>query len=67
MPFPHIAKLMLNRLAAVLEHTQLIVIGNNDPAFKTIFTQIKPDQTVIVLLRIDSNLTSSDNYEGISW
>src|SRR6185437_110166 len=36
---PHISKLMVTDTAAVLKHAQTVVIGNNDPEFRTIPSQ----------------------------
>ena len=64
---PHISGLLLEDMKDVIAHAETIIIGNNSKEFKEIFDLIKPDQTIIDLVRVDSERVSSDNYVGICW
>jgi GDP-mannose 6-dehydrogenase len=64
---PHISKLMVGDIAAVLEHAQTLVIGNRDPEFATIPQRIRNDQVVIDFVRIAERKNQHLNYDGICW
>jgi GDP-mannose 6-dehydrogenase len=63
---PHISRLMVHDLGAVLEHAQTIVIGTRDPDFHNVMSRVKEGQVVVDLVRISSSI-SNRNYEGICW
>ena len=48
---PHISRLMVPSTEEVLGWAQTIVIGNNDPDFKEVPHQLRPDQCLINLAR----------------
>jgi GDP-mannose 6-dehydrogenase len=64
---PHISKLMVESLDEALAHAQTVVIGNNDPEFKTVPLRLRPDQTIVDLVRIESSLRTDQRYDGICW
>jgi len=64
---PHISKLMVDQIEKVLAHAQIVVIGNRDPAFANIFSQLSNDQHVLDLVRIRQTIKTDASYEGISW
>jgi len=64
---PHISKLMVTDTAAVLKHAQTVVIGNNDPEFRTIPSQISDTHKVIDFVRIVEGNNHNGNYDGICW
>jgi GDP-mannose 6-dehydrogenase len=64
---PHISKLMVGDIAAVLEHAQTLVIGNKDPEFATIPQRIRDSQVVIDFVRIAEGKNHYLNYDGICW
>jgi GDP-mannose 6-dehydrogenase len=64
---PHISNLMVDQIEKVLNHAQVVVIGNRDPAFAGIFEQLAKDQYVLDLVRIRENVQTPAVYEGISW
>jgi len=65
---PHIASLMCNSLDEVLASSEVIVIGNKAPEFRNVSQRIRPDQTIIDLVRISQEIDRSDaRYEGICW
>jgi len=64
---PHISRLMVSDIAAILEHAETIVIGNNDPDFKSVCNRLRNDQSVIDLVRIGAQRSGDGNYRGICW
>jgi GDP-mannose 6-dehydrogenase len=43
----HISRLMVPTADAVLAHAQTVVIGNNDPEFRSIHSRIREDQSLV--------------------
>ncbi len=64
---PHIANLMRENIDEVLQHAEVIVIGNASPEFKEIPGALRSNQTVIDFVRIDPALKAGKQYEGICW
>lgn len=64
---PHISKLMVDSTDAVLQHCDVIVIGNNDPEFQEVPSRIREDQVVVDLVRITEQVKSVGHYDGICW
>lgn len=65
---PHISRLMRDRVEDVIDHADVILVGNSEPQFDGLLEKLKPDQTVLDLVRIAGASTSDGgNYEGISW
>ena len=65
---PHIASLMCNSMEEVLADSDVIVIGNKAPEFAAALERVRPDQTIIDLVRASKDLhTFGAQYEGICW
>ncbi len=66
---PHISQLMRDSVKDVLDHAEVLVIGNKAAEFKEIETQLRADQTVIDLVRLFDGKTSDKEgaYQGICW
>jgi GDP-mannose 6-dehydrogenase len=64
---PHISRLMVEDVAELLAHAEVIVIGNGAAEFRDILTRLKPGQVVIDLVRIGSGRSETGRYEGICW
>ncbi len=64
---PHISKLMVADIAAVLKHAQTVVIGNNDPEFKHVPAQLRAEQRLVDFVRVMEGRSINGKYEGISW
>lgn len=64
---PHISRLMVNGIDAVLDHGQTIVIGNNDSDFHTVPDRLRDDQFLVDFVRISNRKSNDGNYEGICW
>jgi GDP-mannose 6-dehydrogenase len=63
---PHIARLMRGSIEEVLGAADTIVIGNKSEEFRQIESRLRPDQTVIDLVRLFDR-QSSNGYQGICW
>lgn len=65
---PHISKLMMTTMQGVLDHAELVIIGNNDPEFRVLLNGCSSSQVKIIdLVRLDKDISKIENYEGIGW
>jgi len=64
---PHISKLMVANADAVLDHAQTIVIGNSDPEFRLVPSQMREGQRVVDFVRIMEGRSENGKYDGICW
>jgi GDP-mannose 6-dehydrogenase len=64
---PHISRLMVNSIDAVLDHAETIVIGNNDPEFRCIPDHLREGQRLVDFVRITNHRSKNGKYEGICW
>jgi GDP-mannose 6-dehydrogenase len=64
---PHIAKLMRESIGEVMEHAEVIVIGNGAAEFTQVPGLLRAGQKVIDLVRIKGDFGSSAQYSGICW
>jgi GDP-mannose 6-dehydrogenase len=64
---PHISRLMVNSIDAVLQHAETIVIGNNDPDFRNVFERLRDGQRMVDFVRIASHRSENGKYDGICW
>ena len=64
---PHISKLMVDGIDAVLEHAQTVVIGNSDPEFRNVLSRLRHDQVLVDLAPIADGVSKRGNYDGICW
>lgn len=64
---PHISRLMAESIDDVVEHSDVVIIGNKAEEFKALEHKINDDLIVIDLVRIFGNKTSDENYRGICW
>ena len=64
---PHITRLLKKSVNEVMNHAEVIVVGNNAPEFREAVNDASGDQIIIDLVRIDKDKTSQDNYVGICW
>ncbi|BCX87769.1 GDP-mannose 6-dehydrogenase [Methylomarinovum tepidoasis] len=62
----HISKLMVDDIDAVLQHADVIVIGNTSEEFRDVPKMISDGQVIIDLVRIVDR-SSAGNYDGICW
>lgn len=64
---PHISRLMADGMQEVLDHGELIIIGNGDPDFHSVTQRLRPDQTVLDLVRVPEGEAIKERYDGINW
>jgi GDP-mannose 6-dehydrogenase len=64
---PHISRLMVDRVDAILEHSQTIVIGNKDPDFADVPNRLRDGQSIVDLVRISGQRSGDGTYDGICW
>lgn len=64
---PHISKLMVNTIDEALEHSETLVIGNNDTEFDTLAPRLRDGQVVVDLVRAKGLVYESSCYDGICW
>ncbi len=64
---PHISRLMVESIDAVLSHAETIVIGNGADEFREIPEKLTDDQVVVDLVRIIDARSVVGKYDGICW
>ena len=65
---PHIASLMCDEIEEVIDHAEVVVIGNADPDFAGIAAGHGADTVVIDLVRVGESADGfGPGYQGISW
>ena len=64
---PHISRLMVNRIDAVLDYAQTIVIGNKDPDFHVVPDRLREGQCIVDFVRITNSKSNNGKYDGMCW
>jgi len=64
---PHIADLLLERSGDLIEHSEVIVIGNGREFEPLSETVAQSDKIVIDLVRVDRSRRSGSQYQGLCW
>jgi GDP-mannose 6-dehydrogenase len=65
---PHISSLLVNDLAAVVAHGDVIVVGNRSPVFQALPQHLRAGQTVIDLAGVSGlDRVPGVEYRGITW
>jgi GDP-mannose 6-dehydrogenase len=64
---PHISELMRGTIDEVLEHAEVLVIGNRAEEFCQAINRLRPGQLIIDLVRLFDKRTSDETYHGICW
>jgi GDP-mannose 6-dehydrogenase len=64
---PHISKLMEDNVAAVVEHADVLVIGNGAKEFKSVVASLPAGKTVVDFVRIGEEPSTAGGYDGICW
>jgi GDP-mannose 6-dehydrogenase len=64
---PHISKIMVGDIDAVLGHAQTVVIASNDPEFRQVPAQLCDGQRLVDFVRITDGRSNNGNYDGICW
>ena len=64
---PHISGIMVDDIDKVLSHSDVIVIGNNDPEFHSVYGRLREGQFLVDLVRVSDNKSEEGKYDGICW
>ena len=64
---PHISRLMVDSVEAVLDFAQTIVIGNKDPDFRNVPEKVRDGQSIVDFVRITDRRSDNGTYDGICW
>lgn len=64
---PHISKLMVDNMDAVLQHAETIVVGHQDREFESVSHRLKKGQYLVDFARISHNGSHNGAYDGICW
>jgi len=64
---PHISKLMVDNIDAVLQHAETIVIGNRSAEFETVPQRLHTGQCLVDFVRISNSRSNNGEYSGICW
>jgi GDP-mannose 6-dehydrogenase len=64
---PHISRLMVQGIDAILNHAQTIVIGNKDPEFQGVLDRLCEGQCLVDFARISNRRSEDGIYDGICW
>jgi len=65
---PHISKLMTSEINDIVQHSDLIVIGNKAEEASQVLKQVSNETKIYDLVRVSESLDGlSDGYEGICW
>lgn len=64
---PHISRLMVDSMDGVLEHGQVIIIGNGDAEFKSAPQRLRDGQVIVDFARISAGASKEGHYDGICW
>ena len=64
---PHMSRLMVDSVDAVLDHAEVILVGNGATEFKEALSRVRAGQQIIDLVRIDNRRSQEGQYDGICW
>ena len=64
---PHITPLLADSPQKVMDHAEVLVVGNKAPEFAALVQQARKGQTVVDLARVVDRTSKDGEYEGICW
>lgn len=64
---PHISTLMMDTIEDVLEHGEVIIVGNGDARFRDVASRLKPHQVLVDMIRVPGREALTDRYDGVNW
>jgi GDP-mannose 6-dehydrogenase len=64
---PHISRLMVDNMDAVLQHAETIVIGHKEREFERVPQLLRKGQSLVDFVRISNNGNDNGAYDGICW
>ncbi len=65
---PHLSSLLCEHIDEVLDHSEIIVVGNNAPEFSEALKRTRPEQIILDLVRVKVDRAEIPaQYQGICW
>jgi GDP-mannose 6-dehydrogenase len=64
---PHISRLMVDNIDAVLQHGETIVVGNKSAEFESVPQRLHKGQCLVDFVRISNYPNNNGEYSGICW
>jgi GDP-mannose 6-dehydrogenase len=64
---PHLERLMCAQIGEVLEHAEVLVVGNRSDEFRAAMAQLRDGQRVLDLVRIVPEPPARGEYHGLCW
>jgi GDP-mannose 6-dehydrogenase len=64
---PHISRLMVDNIDAVLQHAETIVIGNKSAEFESVPQKLGTGQCLVDFVRLSNYRSNNGGYTGICW
>lgn len=64
---PHLSEILEETIRPVLDHGDVIVVGNEDPEYRTIAADLRPGQILIDLAGICDGEALGQRYHGLCW
>ena len=64
---PHISRLMVDNIDAVLQHAETIVIGNKSTEFESVPQRLHAAQNLVDFVGISNYRSNNGEYSGICW
>lgn len=64
---PHISRLMVDNIEAVLQHGETIVIGNKSSEFESVPQRLHTGQNLVDFVRISNYRSNNGEYSGMCW
>ena len=63
---PHISKILVEDLQALVDHASTVVVATNDKRFQGVTKLVKPHHTLIDFVRVGEEPAQGE-YNGICW
>jgi GDP-mannose 6-dehydrogenase len=64
---PHIADLLLEDINELIEHSEVIILGNRQVAKTVMPSLMDSTKQIIDLVRVEREMRSADRYQGLCW
>jgi GDP-mannose 6-dehydrogenase len=64
---PHIANLLLEKIDSLIDHSEVIVLGNRQVAKTVMPSLMASNKQIIDLVRVKREMRSADKYQGLCW
>lgn len=64
---PHLSTLMTSSLATLFRFADVVLLGQNNPEWRTYADSLRPEQVIIDLIRVGKTESLNGAYRGICW